>query len=206
VSRDALKDARAEVEALAAELVSLEAVAVKHEAAAAEAARKHAKGTADAAQLQEAHAARAAIDYARSEIRRDLEAARAQVAELESAAADELLLAEIARATVEYHDAEREHHEMLTNAEQVLARGIVRSKELSRVASAARTRASDAAIKLAEKHRTEVPAMLARAVNGSEVAPLDLGATLTKWPTGRQRYRLVSQVGDKLLGVKPEGV
>jgi hypothetical protein len=202
----AIKDAHAEVEALAAELASLEDLATKHAEAAGEAARKHRQGSATADELQAAVSARAAIDYARDEIKRDLEAARAHVAELESASEDEAILARVAAGTLAYRDAEREHVELLTATEHAIARAITRSNELKRAASAAKTAASDAAHQLAAKHSIPLADALARAVNGADVAPLRGGTNdhVTAWPAGRrQTYKLISQVEAKTMGVKP---
>lgn len=62
----------------------------------------------DRRSLEAAARARAAVEYALGQARDDLEAARAQLTEMESAAADEAQLAVIAEATVIYQDAERE--------------------------------------------------------------------------------------------------
>jgi hypothetical protein len=202
-----VKNALAEVEALAAELAGLEALAERHQKAADEAARAHRAGKADPSALKDATAAAAAITYAREQVAADLEAARAHVAELESASEDEAILARVAAGTLAYRDAEREHVDLLMATEHAIARAITRSNELKRAASAAKTAASGAAHQLAAKHSIPLADALARAVNGADVAPLRGGDNdyVTAWPAGRrQTYKLISQVGARTLGVRPE--
>ena len=193
---------RAEIADLEKELASLEALAQPQRANATDLARQHRRGEATAAKLKDAVAARDAIEYALKQTKADLEEARTALQEAESAAADEVLLAEIAAGTVDYREAEREHTELLLAAERTVARAIARSLELSAAASAAKTRAGDAALRLAEKHGVTKPEIFARAVNGSEVSPLTGQDHLTKWPYGnRQTYKLISQVKNRTLGV-----
>lgn len=197
------KGTRAEVDGLAAELAGLEALNARHEAAATEAARAHRAGKLDAEALQAATSAAAAVAYALDQTRADLEAARVALAEAESAAEDEAHLAVIARATVEYNEAERDHRAMLDGTEHAIAAAIIRSGDLMRAAAAAKTQARAAARALATKHGTDEADALARAVNGSDVPALKPDANVTKWPHGsRQTWRLVSQVKARTLGVK----
>jgi hypothetical protein len=201
-----IKRVHAEVASLTDELAGLEALAERHAAAAGAAARSHRKGDADAAELQAAVSARAAIDYARDEIRRELEAARAQVAEMESAAADEALLAEIAAGTVAYHQAEAEHFAVLDGAQQAIALAIVRSQELAQESSAAMGRAKQAALALAARHNNapahgHAPlAEYQRAVIGADVKPLNGSDQVRTWPSGHI-FPLLREVPNSLMGV-----
>lgn len=196
-------NARNEVEALTAELAGLEALNAKHQAAATEAARAHRAGTLDADALQAATSAAAAVAYALTQTRADLEAARAALAEAESAAEDEAALAEIAAGTIAFAEAQEAHRGLLDQMEHGIARAIARSAELTADASAAKTRAHDAAVALAAKHASTEAAMLARAVNGSDVEPMRADASVIRWPFGRRQvYRLVSQIEPSTRGVK----
>ena len=203
------KAARTEVDALAAEvaavgseLTGLQELHRKHDAAATKAAREHRAGKLDADALQAATSAAAAVKYAVDATRADLLAAREALEAAERTAADEVILAEIAAATVAYHEAERAHHEMFVQTERAIAAAIAKSDELMRAASAAKTRAKDAAVKLATKRTTDVEDVLERAVIGSEVPPMKSDARISKWPTGnRQTYRLLAQLKPKTQGV-----
>lgn len=200
---DTITRLREEIADLEKELAGLETLAQPNRSKATDLARQHRRGETTDAKLRDAVAARDAIEYALQQTKADLEEARTSLAEAESAAADEVLLAEIAAGTVDYHSAEREHNELLRQAEQTIAAAIARSLELSKAASAAKTRAGDAAHQLAEKHGVTRDEIYARAVNGADVPPLSGDNRLTKWPHGnRQTYKLISQVAPRTQGVK----
>jgi hypothetical protein len=169
--------------------------------------RDHRAGKADAAALESAHGSLRAVEYALGQVAAELEDARATLAELESAAADEILLAEIAAGTVAHRAAEAAHWQLLEDVQQVVARGIVKSEELMRTSSAAKTRAKDAALRLAQRHGRDVgaggypTAEYARAVNGSDVAPLNGQETVLRWP-GHGRFRLLRDIPDSIMGVQ----
>ena len=205
-------DARADLEALRADLPRAEALLERREQEFRDARRSGATPERLEELAQRRDTAATLLEYHRA----DVEELERHVAELDAGERDERDLAAIAKATVTYRAAKERHSELVDEAERFLAEAIVKLEYLAVRAGEERSRASQAAERIAARrvglppgpgalmseasaHEQRVTAeahvQLARAVQGSEVraiAPFE--DRPEPWPRNPSRWPLLSQV------------
>lgn len=162
--------------------------------------RKARSGGLDIDEVAELRARRDAVENMLSQHRQEIAEVEAELAELESAAADERELAAIAAGTTDYRAAERDWYRVMDEAEAAVRRAVTLSKHLNGVAQQAYHRAWSAAVRLADKHGDgDANGHLARAVVGSDVEPVrQHGFNVPVWPNHDYggRFRGMARIGN----------
>lgn len=139
-------------------------------------------GGVDIDEVADLRARRDAVESMVAQHREEGAQVEGELSELESVAADEQELAEIAAGSVGYREAERAWYRVMDEAEAAVRRAVTLSKHLSERANREFHRASSAAVRLAGKHGDDANAHLARGVVGSDVEPLrQNGANVPAW-------------------------
>lgn len=169
-----LKEARARLEALTADVPKLEQVHAERR----QALRDARLAGADMAELERLQAAESTVAAMLETHRSDIEEARQTCAELDTAGQDEEALAMIAEHTLKFRQAEAAWYQMMDEAEAAIRRAVTLSDYLARKASTARSEASGAAGAIVTRNggdardREAMAEQLRRGVAGADVEAL----------------------------------